>query len=142
MKRVARWLISISRTNSFATLKSARGISRRTSVSANLLSPTALLAGRPDFTSTWILLRVCYLALVLLSCFAGIHPLWAATHLQQASLSDVTSKTYTSVSVTFPVATTAGNAIILGLSFGNINPVITATDSQGNTYFQAIKTYD
>jgi hypothetical protein len=46
------------------------------------------------------------------------------------------------MSATFSLPTTSGNAIILGLTYGNLNPTITATDSQGNTYVQAINTYD
>src|SRR4029077_5989097 len=56
--------------------------------------------------------------------------------------SDVTGTGYTSFSATFGSATTSGNAIIFAVTFGNVNPTITATDSEGNAYTQAIKTYD
>jgi len=64
------------------------------------------------------------------------------SHVQQASNSDVSGAAHTSLSATFSSATTSGNAIILGVTFGNINPTITAADSQGNAYAQAVKTYD
>ena len=66
----------------------------------------------------------------------------AATHVQQASKSDVSGRGYTSFSVTLGSATTPGNAILIGVTYGNINPSITASDSQGNVYALAIKTYD
>ena len=65
-----------------------------------------------------------------------------ANHIQQASNSDISSKTYTSFTAVFPSANTTGNAIVVGITFGNANATITATDSQGNTYAQAVKTYD
>jgi hypothetical protein len=65
-----------------------------------------------------------------------------ATHIQQASNSNVGGASFTSMSATFSLPTTSGNAIILGVTYGNLNPTITATDSQGNTYVQAINTYD
>jgi len=66
----------------------------------------------------------------------------AVSHIQQASNSDVTSKTYTSFSAEFSTPTTSGNAILVGVTYGNVNPAITVTDSQGNTYVQAINIYD
>jgi IPT/TIG domain-containing protein len=87
--------------------------------------------------------RVCVQSLILFSsllfCARGIH---AATQVQQASNSDASGATHTSFTAAFPVATTGGNAILVGVTYGNTNPIITATDSQGNTYAQAIKTYD
>src|SRR5713226_1049505 len=68
--------------------------------------------------------------------------MWGATHVQQASNSDVGAASHTSISATFSLPTTGGNTIILGVTYGNAKPIITATDSQGNTYLQAIKTYD
>src|SRR5579859_220254 len=65
-----------------------------------------------------------------------------ATHVQQASNINVGGAIFTSMSATFSLPTTSGNAIILGVTYGNVNPTITATDSYGNTYVQAIKTYD
>ena len=65
-----------------------------------------------------------------------------ATHIQQASSSNVGGATFTSMSATFSLPTTNGNAIILGVTYGNVDPTITATDSQGNIYLQAVKTYD
>jgi len=64
------------------------------------------------------------------------------THVQQASNSDMTGKVYTSFSATFPGATTSSNAIVVGVSYGDVNPTITATDSQGNTYSKAVSTFD
>ncbi len=66
----------------------------------------------------------------------------AVSHVQQASNSDVTAKTYTSFSAEFSTPTTSGNAILVGVTYGNVNPAITVTDSQGNTYVQAINIYD
>jgi len=63
-------------------------------------------------------------------------------HLQQASNADVTGKTYTSFTATFSSPLASGNAILLGITFGNTNPTITASDTQGNSYTQAVKTYD
>jgi hypothetical protein len=65
-----------------------------------------------------------------------------ATHVQQASNSNVGGATVTSFSAVFSNPTTTGNAIILGVTFGDVSPTITATDSQGNTYVQAVQTYD
>ena len=64
------------------------------------------------------------------------------SHVQQASNGDATSRTYTAFSAAFNSTTTTGNAILLGVTYGNVNPTISVTDSQGNTYAQAIKTYD
>src|SRR5215475_3715169 len=74
-----------------------------------------------------------------LSVGAGIAA--AATHIQQATFNDVSSRTYTSISATLG-ATASGDAIVIGMTFGNANPLVTATDNHGNTYVQAIKTYD
>ena len=63
-------------------------------------------------------------------------------HIQQASNSDVTGTSYTSFAAAFKSTSTSGNAIILGITYGDTNPTITATDSEGNTYTQAIQTYD
>src|SRR4029077_8029535 len=85
------------------------------------------------------LTRIAFILAALLMatpCFGAIN------HIQQASNSDVTGTGYTSFSATFGSATTSGNAIIFAVTFGNVNPTITATDSQGNVYTQAIKTYD
>src|SRR5712692_8401653 len=68
--------------------------------------------------------------------------MWGATHVQQASNSDVGAANYTSISATFSLPTTSGNTIILGVTYGNAKPIITTTDSQGNAHLQAIKTYD
>jgi hypothetical protein len=65
-----------------------------------------------------------------------------ATHVQQASNSNVGGATVTSFSAVFSSPTTSGNAIILGVTFGDLSPTITATDSQGNTYLHAVMTYD
>jgi IPT/TIG domain-containing protein len=73
---------------------------------------------------------------------AAAPPPGTITHLQQASNSDITGRTFTSFSATFPAATTSGNAMIVGVTYGNTNPTITATDSQGNTYTRAIASYD
>ena len=64
------------------------------------------------------------------------------TPVQQASNSDVTGRSFTSFSVTLPAATTTGDAIVIGLTYGNANTPITATDTFGNSYTQAIATYD
>src|SRR4029077_19969080 len=82
--------------------------------------------------------------LVLLGCvlIVAVGEVRGATHIQQASNGDITGKTYTSFSATFVSPNTGGNAIILGVTFGNVNPTITASDTQGNAYSQAIKTYD
>jgi hypothetical protein len=73
---------------------------------------------------------------------AAAPPPGTITHLQQGSNSDISGRTYTSFSATFPAATNSGSAIIVGVTYGNVNPTITATDSQGNTYTKAIATYD
>lgn len=79
------------------------------------------------------------LSYLLLGSQAGAH---AATHVQQASKSDSTSKTYLSFAATFPAATASGDAVVLGVTYGNLNPTITASDNQGNAYNLAVKTYD
>jgi len=66
----------------------------------------------------------------------------AATHIQQASKSDITSTTHTSFTATFGSPTTSGNTIVIGITYGNTNPIITATDAQGDTFLQAINVYD
>ena len=81
------------------------------------------------------------LALIGLQIFAA-GATQGATHIQQASNSNVSGTALVSMSATFSLPTTSGNAIILGITFGNVDPTITVTDSQGNTYLQAIKTYD
>jgi hypothetical protein len=78
----------------------------------------------------------------LLSFFCPDRLYAQANHIQQASNSDISSKTYTSFTAVFPSSTTTGNAIVVGVTFGNANATITATDSQANTYVQAVKTYD
>jgi len=50
----------------------------------------------------------------------------AIRHVQQAATGDESGATYASFSATFGSATTTGNAIILGLAYGNVNPSITA----------------
>jgi IPT/TIG domain len=80
-------------------------------------------------------------ALVFTVTSAPSNPV-APGHLQQASNSDISGASYTSFSATFGASNSTGNAIIIGVTYGNVNPVITATDSQGNTYLQAINTYD
>jgi len=64
------------------------------------------------------------------------------THIQQASNVVWTSQWRSSSSVSFSSPTIAGNAIIVSLTYGAANPTITATDTQGNTYHEAIQTYD
>jgi hypothetical protein len=93
---------------------------------------------RPVVSLSW------RLALLFLVCllFVGAGEIQAATHVQQASNSNVSGSTFSSFSAAFGSATTAGNAIVIGVTFGNVNPTITAIDTQGNTYTQAIKTYD
>src|ERR1700684_1080805 len=81
------------------------------------------------------------LALILFQLLAALATP-GATHVQQASNSNVGGAAMTSFSATFASPTAAGNAIILGITFGNVSPTITATDSQGNTYVQAVQTYD
>src|SRR5437660_5090941 len=66
----------------------------------------------------------------------------AASHIQQASSADITGISYTSFGATFGSATTAGNAIVIGITYGNDNVSITATDNQGNTYHEAMRVYD
>ena len=66
----------------------------------------------------------------------------AISHVQQTLNSDPTGNTHTSLSATFGLNTTSGNAIIVGVTYGNVDPTITVTDSRSNTYAQAIKTYD
>lgn len=68
--------------------------------------------------------------------------LQGTAHVQQASNSDVSGTTYTSFTASFTYPTTAGNAVILGVTFGNTNPTITATDNEGNSYAVAQQTYD
>jgi hypothetical protein len=69
-------------------------------------------------------------------CFGAIN------HIQQASNSVWTNQLRSSSAVSFSSSTTAGNAIIVSLTYGAANPTITATDSQGNTFQEAIQTYD
>ena len=90
----------------------------------------------PHFRIGWQALALISLQIVAASATLG------ATHVQQASTSNVGGSTFTSISATFSLPTTSGNVIILGVTYGNVNPTITATDSQGNIYVQAIKTYD
>src|SRR5216684_3305282 len=66
----------------------------------------------------------------------------AISHVQQTFNSDPTGTTHTAFSATFGLNTTSGNAIIVGVTYGNVDPTITVTDSRGNTYARAIKTYD
>src|SRR4029077_17695294 len=66
----------------------------------------------------------------------------AIRHVQQGANGDESGATYTSFNATFGAPTTSGNAIIFGLRDGNVNPTITVRDSQGNTYTEAIQTYD
>src|SRR5712692_7522949 len=66
----------------------------------------------------------------------------AISHVQQTFNSDPTGTTHTAFSATFGASTTSGNAIIVGVTYGNVDPTITVTDSRGNTYARAIKTYD
>lgn len=79
---------------------------------------------------------------LLFSAFYPCQVQAQVSHIQQSSNTDVSGATYKSFGATFPSAATNGNAILIGVSFGNTNPTITATDSQGNSYTQAIKTYD
>jgi hypothetical protein len=79
--------------------------------------------------------------LIVLQMLAALATL-GATQVQQSSNSNVGGATATSFTATFASPTTTGNAIILGVTFGNVSPTITATDSQGNIYAQAVKTYD
>jgi len=73
---------------------------------------------------------------------AAAPPPGSITHLQQGSSSDVSGKTYTSFSATFPAGTASGSAIVIGVTYGNANPTITASDSQGNLYTRAVASYD
>jgi hypothetical protein len=82
---------------------------------------------------------ITFIALVFCGMAGSLH---AATHIQQASNSDVSGKSRTSFSATFTSRTIPGDAILIGVTYGNANPTITASDSQGNAYVQAIKTYD
>jgi len=68
--------------------------------------------------------------------------LQGTAHVQQAANSDVSGATYTSFTASFTYPTTSGNAVILGVTFGNTNPTITATDNEGNSYTVAQQTYD
>lgn len=96
--------------------------------------------------SRWFLVRLYSLrwyALALISLqFLAVGAIHGATHVQQASSSNVSGSAVASLSATFSLPTTSGNAIILGVTYGSANPTITATDSQGNIYAQAINTYD
>ena len=96
--------------------------------------------GAPSFRR-WTSAQIFAIFLFIFILFCTVE-VQAANHVQQASNSDITGNSYTSFSATLSSATTSGNAIILGITFGNTNPTITATDTQGNTYSQAIKTYD
>jgi IPT/TIG domain len=84
---------------------------------------------------------LCTIAFLVFQLFAA-NAVWSATHVQQASNSNVGGAAVASISVTFNLPTTTGNAIILGITYGNLNPTISATDSQGNKYLLAINTYD
>jgi RHS repeat-associated protein len=76
------------------------------------------------------------------------------SEVQQASNSDEWSSFYTSFSATFNSNTANGNAIIVAFTFGVeaapdgsmdngvTSPSITVTDTYGNTYAQAVRTYD
>jgi hypothetical protein len=81
------------------------------------------------------------LALACLQLVGGT-ALWSATQVQQASSSNIGGASVSSFSATFSLPTTTGNAIVLGVTYGNLNPTISATDSQGNKYLLAINTYD
>jgi hypothetical protein len=74
--------------------------------------------------------------------FGLVGELQATNHIQQAWQSDVSGTTYRSFSATFTAPTTTGNAIIVGLTYGNANAAITAIDSAGDNFVTAIKTYD
>jgi hypothetical protein len=78
----------------------------------------------------------------VLFTIAAAPPPGTITHLQQASNSDISGRAYTSFSATFPAGTTSGSTIVVGVTYGNVNPTITASDSQGNSYTKAIATYD
>src|SRR5882762_6638574 len=84
-----------------------------------------------------LLRHACLFAVFLTAspCFGGI------AHVQQASNKDISGAAHSSFSATFASPTSSGNAILVGVTFGN-NSTVTVTDTQGNTYTQAIKTYD
>ncbi|HVH70867.1 MAG TPA: IPT/TIG domain-containing protein, partial [Candidatus Dormibacteraeota bacterium] len=79
--------------------------------------------------------------LCLLLGWVGEAQAVAQVQVQQSSNIDSSGNTYTSFTATFSEATTSGNAIIVGLTYGNVDPTISASDSEGNTYALAIKTY-
>ena len=73
---------------------------------------------------------------------AAAPPPGTIAHIQQGANSDVTGRSFTAFSASFPAATSSGDAMIVGVTYGNTNPTITATDTQGNLYTRAIATYD
>jgi RHS repeat-associated protein len=81
-------------------------------------------------------LLVCAMFFVATPCFGAV------THVQQASNSVPTKQYRTSFTVAFNANTTVGNAIVVSLTWGSTNTTITATDSQGNTFQEAIQEYD
>jgi len=86
--------------------------------------------------------KVMRAALILVLLLMTVPCFGAITHVQQASNSDVSGRGYTSFSATFGSATTSANAVILAVTFGDTNPAITVADTQGNTYTEAVRTYD
>jgi len=64
--------------------------------------------------------RKLFRVLLLLTCslFGSLNTVEATTHIQQASISDVSGTPYTSMGATFSAPTTGGNAIIIGVTYG------------------------
>ncbi len=77
-----------------------------------------------------------------LHSFGFIRKRASPSSIQQASNSDITSKTYTSFTAIFASPTTSGNAVVIGITYGNANPIITTTDTQGDIFLPAIQTWD
>jgi hypothetical protein len=84
-------------------------------------------------------LHVVFLMCVLTMLMGKAH---ATSQVQQASNYDISGNIYSSFTATFNSATTAGDAIIVGITYGNTNPTISATDTRGDTFVLAVKTWD
>lgn len=70
------------------------------------------------------------------ACFGAVN------HIQQAYSSVMTSSLRSSSTVSFSSSTVTGNAIIVSLSWGAADSQITASDSQGNTFSNAVQRFD
>jgi IPT/TIG domain-containing protein len=103
----------------------------------NKMSTTSLVNLHSGF-----LIRQCVLFLVICMVSVSFANAQAPSSIQQASNSDITSKTYTSFTAIFASPTTGGNAVVIGVTYGNANPTITTTDTQGDTFLPAIQTWD